>query len=90
MAPLQNYVGVVEWFTAEFTTFSKSSNTSFKCDKCNLINEDNECGYIATPVTEVTLDNDNICIVHDKSIQYIFRTLGIIIKQIKNGCIQCN
>ena len=65
-------------------------NNTLKFDKGTLINEDNADGDIDTTVTVVTLDNDNIHILNDRSREYIDAILGITVNSIKNRYTECN
>ena len=87
-APLQDGGGGVELSTAGETICSNAPRTFLNFDEYTLSTEGNTCGDIATSVTEITLDDENIRILHDLSKRYVYGILGLKVKQIKDGSVE--
>ena len=50
----------------------------------------NACGDIATTITKITLENDNIRLSHELSKEYIYGIIDLKVKQIKNESVEYN
>ena len=58
----------IGWCTDGDTVSSNTLKTLLTFDDFTHSTEDNACIYITTPATGITLDNENISILHDSSI----------------------